>query len=51
MKINNLPASAADYEYIVVREVDEDLWYWGAYHDSFQAENAAKAVGGFVVTD
>ena len=37
MKINNLPAYAADYKYIVYREVGGENWFYGAYNDYVDA--------------
>ena len=31
--IHNVPAYAHDYPFYVVREVDGELWFWGAYRD------------------
>lgn len=51
MTINNLPAYADDYKYIVVRYVDNEYWFWGAWNDSDLANEAALAIGGEVVTN
>lgn len=51
MTINNLPAYANNYKYIVVREVDGELWFWGAWNDANKANEAALAIDGEVVTN
>lgn len=49
MEIKNIPAYANDYEFIVAREVDGALWFYGAYADGFKADKVATEVGGVVV--
>lgn len=49
MMINNLPQYASEYEYIVAREVEDELWFWGAFSDSEKAEQVAIEVNGIVV--
>lgn len=48
-KINNLPASANHYEFVVARLVDDELWYYGAYRDGFHADQVAYSVGGIII--
>ncbi len=48
IKINNEPAYAKDYEFVVAREVDGEYWFWGAYADGFKAEQAATEIGGVI---
>jgi len=48
VKINNKPAYADDYEFIVVRKCDGELWFWGAYSDGFEAEQAATEINGII---
>ncbi len=43
MKVNNIPAYAKDYNYIVARNVDGELWFWGAYHDYGTAVDIVNA--------
>lgn len=47
--IKNKPSYADDYEFIVVRLVDSDYWFWGAYSDGFKAEKVALEVDGVIV--
>ena len=49
MKINNMPATADNYKYIIVREVDGEFWYYGADNDRDRANEVALAVGGIVL--
>lgn len=46
MTMNNIPTYAYNYEYIVGREVDGELWFWGAYSTAAAAEDAAREIGG-----
>jgi len=50
MKINNLPATAKNYGYIVAREVDGEFWYWGAWNESEKANEVARDIGGIAIT-
>lgn len=49
--INNLPTYANEYKYIVVRRVDGELWFWGAWNDRDKANEIASEIGGEVVTN
>ena len=49
LNILNAPAYADDYEFVVVRELDGALWFWGAFEDGFKAEQVALEVGGLIV--
>lgn len=49
IKINNMPEYASHYEFVVVRNVDDQLWFYGAYSDGFKAEDVANQVGGLIV--
>jgi len=49
MTINNLPAYAADYRFIVVRKVRGELWFYGAFNDYDRAVRAACECGGTIV--
>lgn len=51
MMINNLPSYADEYAYIVVRRVNGELWFWGAWNDRREANEAAIEIGGIVVTN
>ena len=47
--INNKPASADNYEFIVARRVDNEFWFYGAYSDGFKAGNVASELSDAVV--
>lgn len=59
MKVNNLPAYARDYKYIVVRTFDGEDWFYGAWNDFDRAEavafefdnghviNSERVIGGY----
>lgn len=47
--INNMPEYASHYEFVVVRNVDDQLWFYGAYSDGFKADEVAHQVGGLIV--
>lgn len=54
MKVNNLYAYAREKKYIVARQTDDvengtDLWFWGAWNDLRQAQDAANEIGGIVI--
>ena len=44
--INNLPKYAADYKYIVAREINGEWWFYGAYNEGAKAEQAAVECDG-----
>ena len=44
--IYNLPD--AFEAYVVAREVDGDLWFWGSWDRITDAYNASKAIGGAI---
>ena len=47
--INNKPAYAHQYEYIVARLVDGELWFYGAWNDKAEADEVAHEVDGLVL--
>ena len=49
LNIINAPEYANHYEFVVVREIDNDLWFWGAYSDGFKADKAAREIGGIII--
>lgn len=49
MNLMNMPEYADHYEFVVVREIDGDYWFWGAYRDGFKAEQVAMEIGGVIV--
>ena len=49
MNLINAPEYASHYEFVVAREIDDDLWFWGAYTDGFKAEQVAIEIGGVII--
>lgn len=50
MKINNLPTNYKDYKYLTVREIANEVWFYGAWTEDFEAaERQADEIGGHVV--
>ena len=51
VKVNNLPESAANKKWIVVRVVDDQAWYFSAwrYDQEAEAREQARQFGGLVV--
>ena len=49
MNLMNAPEYADHYEFVVAREIDGDLWFWGAYADGFKADKVAYEIGGVVI--
>ncbi len=49
MTINNLPAYAAKYAYIVARVVSGELWFYGAWNDRNAANAVAREIGNGIV--
>ena len=47
-EIKNKPNYAKEYSFIVAREIDNDLWYWGAYNDRNEANRVASEINGMV---
>ena len=48
--INNVPAYANEYPFIVAVGDPEDLWFYGAYDDLKFATEVAKVVNGIVIS-
>jgi hypothetical protein len=46
--INNMPAYAANYRFIVYRVVAGEKWFYGAYNDLQWAKEVAAMIEGFV---
>lgn len=42
-------ADKVSEKYIVARECDSELWFWGEYENRQKAEITAKQIGGIVV--
>ena len=54
MIVNNCCNYAKNNKYIVARQTSDvennsDLWFWGAWDDLRQAQDAANEVGGIVI--
>lgn len=50
--VNNVPNYAHDYRYWVVRAVEGELWFWGAWNDENRAnEVAAELFNGAIVVN
>lgn len=49
MTIHNIPEYAANKLYWVVREVDDEYWFYGAWNNENEAEEAAFEIGGEVI--
>lgn len=49
IKINNMPEYANHYEFMVIRNVDDQLWFYGAYSDGFKAAEVAHEIDGLIV--
>lgn len=47
--VNNLPSYATRYKFVVARNVDGELWFWGAYDERENADEAAKSIKGIVL--
>lgn len=44
--INNLPAYAYNYRYVVAMLIDGEYWFWGAYNEGSRAEEVAMEEDG-----
>ena len=49
VKINNLPDYAINHDYIVVRAVNGELWFYGAYDTEERAYEVAEIEDGAVL--
>ena len=47
MKINNVPANAE--RFIVVRRIEDELWFWGSWENRNTANEVALQIGGEVI--
>lgn len=50
-KVNNVPRYASEHNYIVARNVDGELWFWGAYDRLERARATARDVNGEVLNE
>jgi len=48
-KVNEVPASAMKYAYIVAREHADAMWYWGAFRKEEDALECAREINGVVI--
>lgn len=48
-KVNNVPAYAKNYKYLVLRPANGELNYYGAFHTRELAEAMARHTNGIVV--
>ena len=46
--IKNCPAYAKEYKFVVVRIVDGEMWFWGAYNDYDRAKKVADSIDGVI---
>lgn len=49
MKINNIPRYSIDYKFFVVREIDDEYWFYGAYDNRNRANDVAMQIDGIVI--
>lgn len=49
MTVNNVPTYAKEYNYMVARECDGELWFYGAYETKERATEVAIEVRGIVI--
>lgn len=47
--VHNVPQYAKTHDFWVVRLVDGELWFYGAWNDTKEAERVAREVHGLVV--
>ncbi len=47
-KINNKPAYADNYEFIVARKINGEYWFYGAYTNGFKADYVASEINGII---
>lgn len=48
MEIQNVPEYAKNHKYIIVRQLDNDYWFYGAYDEVEQAQKIAQEINGLV---
>ena len=49
MRVENVPAYAYTDKYIVARECDNELWFWGSFEDLRTACKVAQEISGQVI--
>ena len=45
VEVHNMPAYATDMKYLVVRLVDHQLWFYGAFDNEEKANTTAENLG------
>ena len=48
--IRNVPEYAKDHKYLVVRLIDDEMWFWSAHDTRAEAGDVAVEVDGYVIT-
>ena len=49
MRVENVPSYAFEDTYVVAREYDGELWFWGSFSDVRTATKVAIEIGGEVI--
>ena len=49
--VQNLPIKGLSKDYVVVRQVDGDLWYYGQYDSEAKAREVAIEIGNGLVIE
>ena len=49
MKVNNVSENAEKFEYMVIRYVDGEAWYYGSWNDFEKAAACACEIGGAAI--
>ena len=49
VRVNNRPAYADEYEFIVARVVDGEFWFYGAWDEEDEAYRVAREIEGAVL--
>lgn len=47
--VNNVSKCYAEYEYSVIREVENEYWYYGSYDSLERAQEVSKTLGNALV--
>ena len=49
IRVNNTESNAYNYEWMVVRMVDNEFWYYGSWRDVNKAAAQAVRINGIVI--
>ena len=49
--VNNVSKSYANHKYSVIRECDNEYWYYGSYDSLERAQEACKTIGNGLVVE